>query len=423
MVQVHAVKKLQGSIRPPSDKSLTHRALMFGSIARGKSEIRQPLMGHDCIATEIIVQQLGARVERVEHHAVSLSGATLCSPQNALDCGNSGTTMRLMCGLLAGRGIDAMLIGDASLSKRPMRRVVDPLTLMGASIQGDNAPLTILAVTKLRGIDYTTPVASAQIKSAILLAGLTADGATRVTEPSRSRDHTERMLSALGAPIEANDKSVTISQGWQLPAFSFEVPADISSAAFWMVAAGLIKGSEVEFRDIGINPTRSGILDVFGQIGISVHVANERAELGEPLANIAVQESGARRPFIIEGDLVPRLVDEIPVLAVMATQLEGTSIIRNASELRVKESDRIESVAKGLRDMGAKVDTFEDGMAISGPTPLHGAHIEADLDHRIAMAFTIAGLIAEGETTIGGAESVDTSYPDFFHHLDVLSHP
>lgn len=396
---------------------------MLGSIAEGKSEIHQPLMGHDCLATEQIVRQLGTHIERLEHHAIGITGATVASPQDQLDCGNSGTTMRLLCGLLAGRGIEAVLVGDASLSKRPMRRVIDPLTLMGAKIDGQTAPLAMHAVTQLQGIDYTTPVASAQIKSAILLAGLTADGTTRVTEPSLSRDHTERMLSALGASIASTDKTVTISQGRQLPAFSFTVPADISSAAFWMVAAALLEGSEVELRDIGVNPTRSGILDVFGQIGIPVHIANQRTELGEPLADVVIGESISRNPFVIEGDLVPRLVDEIPVLAVLATQLEGTSIIRDASELRVKESDRIESVAKGLRAMGAKIDTYEDGMAILGPTPLQGAHIEADLDHRIAMAFAIAGLIAEGETTIGGAESVETSYPDFFHHLDALSQP
>jgi 3-phosphoshikimate 1-carboxyvinyltransferase len=297
-----------------------------------------------------------------------------------------------------------------------MKRVAEPLRLMGAQIDGDTAPLRIRG-GHLHGIDYTTPVASAQIKSAILLAGLLAEGVTRVTEPAQSRDHTERMLAAMGANQMCEGLTTTFRPGAQLQPFDFEVPADISSAAFLMVAAALAPGSHLELLDVSVNPTRTGILAVLGEAGVLVAQDRPREVLGEPVADLLIQGQHLIRPFTIAGDLVPTLIDEIPVLAVLATQAEGVSHIRDAAELRVKESDRIEKMAEGLRAMGAEIETHPDGMTISGPTPLRGVTIDAAGDHRLAMAFAIAGLVAEGETVIEGAESVATSYPDFERDL------
>lgn len=297
-----------------------------------------------------------------------------------------------------------------------MRRVAEPLRLMGASVEGDTPPLRIRG-GELKGIEYATPVASAQIKSAVLLAGLFAGGETRVTEPAQSRDHTERMLAAMGADLSRDGLTTTIRGGKLLQPFEFEVPADISSAAFLMVAAALAPGSCLELMDVSINPTRTGILDVLHQAGVRVAVENERDSFGEPVADLMVFGQELIRPFEISGDLVPRLIDEIPVLAVLATQAEGVSTIRDASELRVKESDRIEQIATGLRAMGASIETHPDGLTITGPTPLRATTIDAAGDHRIAMAFAIAGLVAEGETLIEGAETVVTSYPNFENDL------
>jgi 3-phosphoshikimate 1-carboxyvinyltransferase len=290
---------------------------------------------------------------------------------------------------------------------------------MGATVEGETPPIRI-AGGGLRGISYTTPVPSAQIKSCVLLAGLRAEGVTVVTETVPSRDHTERMLAALGAPITLSGNgpfTASVIGGYSLRGFDFTAPADISSAAFFMVAAALLPGSELVIEDLSVNPSRTGILDVFRQAGAPCAVENERSELGEPVGDVAVRFSPSLRPFTIEGSLVPRLIDEIPVLAVMATQCQGMSVIRDAKELRVKESDRIEMVAAGLRAMGARVETFEDGMAIHGPCRLRGARIETAHDHRIAMAFAIAGLIAQGQTTIEGAEAISTSYPRFEQDL------
>jgi 3-phosphoshikimate 1-carboxyvinyltransferase len=396
---------------------------MFGAIAAGESVVRRPLAGEDCEATLKCLTQMGLRAERNGDEVRLIPADEWRQPDAELDCGNSGTSMRLLAGLIASRPLDVTLVGDASLSKRPMKRIADPLRQMGASVEGDTPPLRIRG-GEVQSITYESPVASAQIKSAVLLAGLRASGRTAVIEPHLSRDHTERMLSALGVPVTMSDlgHSVSALEGPAQPVpFDFTVPGDISSAAFLMVAAVLLQGSELEVRQLGTNPSRTGLLDVLTMAGAEPRYIKEVQELGEPVADLLVQSCRDLRAFEIEGSLVPRLIDEIPVLAVMATQCEGTTVIRDAKELRVKESDRIELVAEGLRSMGAKVETFEDGMAITGPTPLVATRIDCKLDHRIAMAFAVAGLIAEGTTEIVGAEAIRTSFPTFENELLRLS--
>lgn len=439
-LKVSPVVSIQGELRGPSDKSLTHRSYMFASIANEPSLVRFPLRGEDCESTLRCMGQLGLRHEWLSETEVRLMPPSEWSqPESDLDCGNSGTTMRLLSGLLASRPLSTRLIGDPSLSKRPMKRIAVPLRQMGADIEGDTPPL-IIRGRSLHGIHFKSPVASAQVKSCCLLAGLRADSPTTVVEPSLSRDHTERMLRAMGAHlIRSGDEpvvdvadsmslhrshlkpSVTIHPTTKLHGFEFSVPSDISSAAFMMVAAALLPNSRLVLRDLSVNPTRTGIFDVFEQCRVPFELGELRDELGEPVADVVIGTNPNLQPFVIEGSLVPRLIDEIPVLAVLATQCEGTSVIRGASELRVKESDRIELVAKSLREMGAVVDTFEDGMAISGPTPLRAATVDACLDHRIAMSFAVAGLIADGETEILGADSIATSYPNFESDLMRLS--
>jgi 3-phosphoshikimate 1-carboxyvinyltransferase len=360
---------------------------------------------------------MGAQAEVRSEREILISPArNWHSPTDRLDCGNSGTTMRLLAGLIASRPIEATLVGDASLSQRPMRRITEPLRRMGALVEGDRPPLYIRG-GNLIGIDHFSAVASAQVKSCLLLAGLRAEGTTSVTEPWCSRNHTETMLRSAGAEVGQSDgpagHRVWVEGGARLAPLDIDIPADISSAAFLMVAATLVTGSEVVLTGVGLNPTRSGILDVLDQAGARYEVAHLRESGGEAIGDIRLWSTSPLRPFVIEGELVPRLIDEIPVLAVLATQCQGTTEIRDAAELRVKESDRIEEVAAGLRAMGANVEPTEDGLVVSGPSRLGGARIAADGDHRIAMAFAIAGLVAEGETEIEGAESIRTSYPAF----------
>jgi len=398
---------------------------MFGAIAEGKSRVLSPLRGEDCESTRHCLQAMGLSSAEIENGFELTPAAEWIQPADSLDCGNSGTTMRLLSGLIASRPIEATLIGDESLSRRPMKRIATPLKLMGAKIEGDHAPLTIRG-GRLKAIDYMSPVASAQVKSAILLAGLRADGLTIVREPSLSRDHTERMLTFLGVDLQTTtlcDGTVqhVLEGGQQVQPFEFTVPGDISSAAFFLVAAALF-GGQVTATELSLNPSRTGILDVFDQCGLTYEIDSPKSEMNEPSGNLVLHSRRAElKPFEISGDLVPRLVDEIPVLAVLATQAEGTSVIKDAAELRVKETDRIETVAKHLKLMGAQVETFDDGMAITGPTPLKGARIQAKGDHRIAMAFAVAGLLAEGETVIDGEESIATSYPGFLDDLNRLA--
>ena len=411
--------RLKGEFRPPSDKSLTHRAFMFSALSDGECMVRNPLLGEDCLSTLHCLAAMGLQYERTRDGVRLKPIAEWAQPTANLDCGNSGTTMRLLSGLVASRNLDVTMVGDASLSRRPMKRIAEPLRLMGALVEGDTPPLYIKG-GQLQGITSRTPVASAQIKSCVLLAGLRASGETWVEEPELSRDHTERMLRAAGVDLLGSGTRVGVRGGAQLRAFEMGIPADISSAAFFLVAAAIAPGSDLLLTDVSLNPTRTGILDVLTECGADWSASDEREECGEPLGAIRLLHREGLKPFHIGGALVPRLIDEIPVLAVLATQCHGVSEIRDARELRVKESDRIELVANGLRAMGAKVETYDDGMAIEGPVALKSTSIDAHGDHRIAMAFAIAGLVAEGETRISGADAIATSFPGFEDNLRKL---
>lgn len=421
---IQPVATFQGQLRAPSDKSLTHRAYMFGAIASGESLIRMPLRGEDCESTRNCLAKMGLKYEWLGNQEIRLHPSQeWVEPDAHLDCGNSGTTMRLLSGLIASRPLQATLVGDSSLSKRPMRRIADPLRLMGAKVEGDTPPLHIEG-GMLQGINYRSPVASAQVKSCILLATLNSLGASTVHEPSLSRDHTERMLRACGVTLQTEELSDGVIHrlvgGQQPSSFEMTVPADISSAAFAMVAAVILPQGRLSLKDLSVNPSRTGILDVFQQCGVTVEILDEHSELGEPVADLEVGAVRDLKSFTIEGNLVPRLIDEIPVLALLATQCQGTTVIKDARELRVKETDRIALVSEALNRMGANVEAMDDGMIIHGPTPLTGIKVDAQHDHRIAMTFAIAGLIAEGETVISGADSIATSYPDFERDLQSL---
>ncbi|MFN8139640.1 MAG: 3-phosphoshikimate 1-carboxyvinyltransferase [Fimbriimonadales bacterium] len=402
-------KRIWGEFRPPSDKSITHRAYMISAICKRGGTVRNPLRSEDCNDTLEIVRKLGAEIQ-ADGDSLRIRPASFVSPETELWCGNSGTTMRLMCGLLAGRDLRCTLTGDESLSSRPMMRVVQPLREMGANIEGDRAPI-VIGPAELHGISYNSPIASAQVKSAIVLAGLTADGETTVCEPFKSRDHTERMLRAAECDVAVNGNEVRVRAS--VPQhIEVSVPGDISSAAFFLVAAAML-GGPLTAKQLGLNPTRTGLLEVLHEVGADIKIIHTSEESGEPVGDVVVQAGSALKPFSIEGSRVPMLIDEIPVLAVLATQCDGVTTIRNAQELRVKESDRIDLVARNLASMGAQVETHEDGLTILGPTPLTGCTVHANKDHRIGMAFAIAGLIAEGETTIEGAEAIATSFPTF----------
>ncbi|HSI72163.1 MAG TPA: 3-phosphoshikimate 1-carboxyvinyltransferase [Fimbriimonas sp.] len=429
ILKINPVATLQGELRPPSDKSLTHRAYMFAGLANGDCYVRMPLTGEDCEATLRCMGQLGLGHEWIGVNEVRLVPMSEWrQPGSYLDCGNSGTTIRLLSGLLASRPLDCTLVGDASLSRRPMNRIAAPLREMGANVEGDTPPLHIVG-SQLQGIRYQSPVPSAQVKSCILLAGLGAEGVTRVTEPTLSRDHTERMLTAMGVeldyPVPAMGEdaySVELHGGQTgLRPFRLTVPSDISSAAFFLVAAAALPQGQLLVRDLLMNPSRTGLLDVLRQCGVPMDSGEDRSELGEPVADLEIRAPDSLRPFKIDAEVVPRLIDEIPALAVLATQCHGVTEIRGAAELRVKESDRLEVMAEGLRAMGADIETYPDGLSISGPTCLNGTSIHARGDHRIAMSFAIAGLFAEGETIIEGAEAIDTSYPNFEVDLMRLS--
>lgn len=405
-----------GTLAVPGDKSISHRALLFGALAEGETTIAGFLASEDTHATAGCLRAMG--VEIVEGELVRVTGVGLHgfrAPEHDLWTGNSGTTTRLLMGVLAGQPFTATLAGDASLSRRPMDRVAIPLRLMGAQVAGQGArctpPVTVHG-GQLHGIAYTSPVASAQVKSAILLAGLQAEGLTEVTEPQKSRDHTERMLRGFGVEVEEDGLTVRVRGGQRLRGQAVMVPGDISSAAFFLVAGAIVPGAEVTVRGVGINPTRSGMLDVLYAMGADLTLTHARVEGGEPVADLTVRH-GALRGTEIGGPLIPRLIDELPVLAVAAAFAGGTTVIRDARELRVKESDRVETVSRFLRDMGAEVEEREDGMIIHGGQPLHGATVESHGDHRVGMSAAVAALAAGVECTIHGAETIATSFPNF----------
>lgn len=428
-MEITPAKRLRGEITVPGDKSISHRSVMFGSIAKGTTEITNFLQGADCLATIDCFQNMGIGIEhtsdKIVVHGRGLHG--LSKPSNTLNTGNSGTTTRLISGILAGQSFPAMLSGDESLNSRPMARIIEPLNSMGAritSVRGNNCAPLLIEPGALHGCRLESKVASAQVKSAILLAGLYVDGETSVTEPVLSRNHTELMLHGFGAKvtskIEADGRAAAaILPCEELYGQKIQIPGDISSAAYFIAAGLLIPGSEILIKNVGINPTRAGLLTVCENMGADITYLNKTSSGGEPAADILVKHSPLKSAAI-EGSIIPTLIDEIPIIAVMAAFAEGTTVIKDAAELKVKETNRIDTVTENLKAMGADVIPTEDGMIIHGGGMLKGAHIYSYLDHRIAMAFAIAGLAAEGITVIEGIQCVDVSYPAFFETLDSL---
>lgn len=418
-------KGLRGTLRIPGDKSISHRAIMFGSLAEGDTEISGFLYGDDCLSTVRAFRDLGIMIdvtaETILVHGKGLYGLT--APKHIIDVGNSGTTIRLLSGILAGQTFHTVLTGDASICKRPMARVIQPLTMMGAKITGQAnntlAPLEIEG-TQLHAISYVSPVASAQVKSAVLLAGLYADGWTEVMEPSLSRNHTELMLQSFGAEVACEGSCVRVKGKPNLKAQKIIVPGDISSAAYLLVAASIIPNSEVQLQNVGLNPTRTGIIDVLWDMGADLTITNRRVSGGEEMGDITVR-SARLHGTTIAGDMIPRLVDEIPVLAVAAACADGITEIRDAQELKVKESNRLETVAHGLRAFGVTVEILEDGLRIVGGKALQkGAVCQSFGDHRIAMSMCIAALAAQGDTTIAQFEAVRVSWPTFWEDIQSL---
>ena len=419
---------LQGNIKVPGDKSISHRSLMLGALAEGETRIQGLLLGEDPRSTASCFRSMGAEISQLNTEEVIVRGVglgNLTEPVDVLDAGNSGTTLRLMLGILASHpGRFFTVTGDSSLRSRPMSRVVKPLQTMGASIWGRNnnslAPLAVQG-TQLKPIHYHSPIASAQVKSCVLLAGLMAEGNTTVTEPALSRDHSERMLKAFGAQVDVDPStnSVTITGQPQLKGQTVVVPGDISSAAFWLVAGAIVPGSELLVTNVGVNPTRTGILEALEMMGADITKENEREVAGEPVADLRVRY-GKLKSCTIAGDIIPRLIDEIPILAVAALFAEGTTVIKDAEELRVKESDRLAVTATQLNKMGAKITELSDGLEIAGGSSLMGTEVESHSDHRIAMSLAIAALNAAGTTTVGGAEAAAISYPEFFETLTAI---
>ena len=416
--------KLRGEITVPGDKSISHRSVMLGSIAKGDTRISGFLTGEDCLSTIDCFKKLGIDIEvngtDVTVHGKGLKG--LSAPAETLDVGNSGTTLRLMSGILSAQPFTTRLTGDSSIQKRPMGRVASPLGLMGAKITSENekmtAPLTIEGQS-LHGIDYTLPVASAQVKSALILAGLYADGETRITEPEATRDHTEIMLNYLGADIRKEGDTIVVRPAAELTGKDITVPGDISSAAYFIAAALISKDSEVLIKNVGVNPTRTGIITAFKAMGGNIELTNERTVCGEPVADILVRSSRLHG-VVIKGAIIPKLIDEIPVIAAAACYASGETVIADAAELRVKESDRIKTMAAELGRMGATVIQTDDGMIILGGIPLHGAVCESYNDHRVAMSVAVAALGAKGETQIKDCGCVDISFPGYFDALKSL---
>lgn len=426
-LKVTPPRALRGEVTVPGDKSISHRALMIGALAEGETVIENFLSAADCLSTLRCLAELGVEVEGPDNSGtVVVRGRGLNSlqePADVLDAGNSGTTIRLMTGILAGQPFFSVITGDRSLRQRPMGRVVKPLTMMGARIWGRNADSAAPLAVKgggLRPLDYRSPLASAQVKSAVLLAGLFADGETRVTEPVCSRDHTERMISFFGGSVRTDGLTVGVRGKPVLQGRHLKVPGDISSAAFIMVAAAILPDSDVTITGVGINPTRSGIVEVLQEMGARVELYNRRWFGNEPVADIRVRASNKLRGVTVQGDMIPRLIDELPVLAVAGAVADGETIVRDAGELKVKESNRIEAVVGELCKLGVDIEELPDGFAVRGGRPLRGARCTCRGDHRIAMAVAVAGLVAGGETVIEQAEAIDISFPTFSDVLNSL---
>ena len=415
---------LQGDITVPGDKSVSHRSVMFGSIAKGKTTVSGFLLGEDCLRTIDCFQKLGVDIE-VNGTDVTINSPGIDGwkePEEVLYTGNSGTTTRLMLGLLSGTKLHTIMTGDASIGKRPMRRVADPLRLMGAQIAGrDNGQYTPLAIQggPLKAIDYKMPVASAQVKSAILLAGIRAEGTTVVREEEISRDHTERMLRQFGATVTVEDGVVSLQGGQTLTGTHVNVPGDISSAAFFLVAGAIAKNSKIVLNNVGINETRDGILEVLQNMGAKMSISVNDENAAEPTAAITIETSDLNGTTV-EGAIIPRLIDEIPIIALLATQAAGKTVIKDAEELKVKETNRIDAVVNELKKLGANIEATDDGMVIEGPTPLHGGSLKTYGDHRIGMMGAIAALVADGEVELDDADCIAVSYPTFFEHVNSI---
>lgn len=415
---------LHGELSIPGDKSVSHRSIMFGALADGLTEADNFLSGADCLSTIACFRQMGIEIEKNNDHVLihgkGLHGLT--APTDVLDAGNSGTTVRLMSGILSGQNFSSVITGDSSIQKRPMKRIMTPLQMMQADICSINdngcAPLKING-SRLQGIDYNSPVASAQVKSCVLLAGLYGDRPTSVTEPVVSRNHSELMLKYFGADLQVQGKTVSIQPEPLLIGQKVLVPGDISSAAYFIAAALLVPGSEVLLHNVGINPTRDGMLRVCKAMGADITLLNENTSGAEPCADLLIRSS-TLNGTVIEGDIIPTLIDELPMIAVLAAFANGTTIIRDAAELRVKESDRIAVMTENLTRMGCDVEATEDGMIIHGGKPLHGAVIDTQKDHRIAMSCAVAALACEGEMDILDGDCVTISYPAFYNDLASL---
>jgi len=427
--EVRPAPRLRGTVAVPGDKSISHRAAMFNALADGEATVENFLAGEDCLSTLAVLRSLGVDSEldtsserpRLQVRGIGIDG--LREPAEVLDCGNSGTTMRLMSGVLAGQPFHAVLTGDASLRARPMDRIATPLRQMGARIDGRDsgrfAPLSVRG-GGLAGVRYPMPVASAQVKSAVLLAALFAAGATTVDEAEPTRDHTERMLAAMGAGVEREGPAVRLTPGDRLRPLSMRVPNDISAAAFWLVAAVIHPDAELRLDGVGMNPTRTGIIDALRTMGADVAVEEERQVAGEPVADLVVRSS-TLHGTIVDGAMIPRLIDEVPALAVAAAFAHGATEIRDAAELRVKESDRIASVVSELRALGVDITERPDGMTIGGGSGVRGGRGRSFGDHRLAMALAVAGLASRDGVIVDGAESAAVSYPEFWEHLDAVA--
>ncbi len=422
---------LQGIIKVPGDKSISHRALIIGSIAEGETHIDGFLHSEDPLSTADCLRHLGVEIPKIyKNEPFILKGLGINGfkePEEILNCGNSGTTMRLLMGLLSGlEGRNFILTGDTSLKERPMGRVCKPLSLMGGKLfgreNGEKAPISIVG-NKLKGCVIGTPVASAQVKSAILLAGLNANGTTSVIEPASSRDHTERMLKAFGADIKIRGelgRNIVVKPGGKLIGQKVLIPGDISSAAFWMIAASIVPNSEITIENVGLNPTRTGILNVMNSMGCNYKIVEKSLIAGEPIGKINVKTAETLKPFTIEGSILPKLIDEIPILTVAACFCNGISEIKDAQELRVKETDRLKVMARQLKKFGAKIIEKEDGLIINGDSKFNSAEVDSETDHRVSMSLAIASLLANGSSRISRADASKVSYPDFWNDLEKL---
>jgi len=424
-IYVNPVKRLKGEVYLPGDKSISHRAIILASIARGKSIIRGIQKGEDCLSTLNAVRSMGVEVEEKQGDLIIYGQGPggLREPKNVVYCGNSGTTMRLLAGLLSGQDFYSVLSGDRYLTKRPMRRIIEPLRKMGARVfgrvNGQFPPLTILG-GKLKGIDYLLPIPSAQVKSCLLLAGLYAEGQTSVTESYQSRDHTERMLKFLGAKIEVDGLTIKVKGGSSFSGKEISIPGDISAASFFIGAASVLNGSRVKILDVGLNPTRRGFIDVLLQMGADIKITRTERRCEEEVGDVEIRGRNVLRGVLVQGKSIPRLIDEIPILAVVSCFAEGETIIKDAEELRVKETDRIKATVNELKKMGADIEERKDGMIIRGKKQLTGAECNSYADHRMAMALTIAGLRAKGRTKILNPECIATSFPEFWDTLGRL---